>query len=451
MRSLKLLVFLLALIMSVQCYSQRFSVGFLNGVNRSSINGNQTSGKWSMKPGPITGIFFNYSPFRMWSLQTEISRITIYYEEKNYNYPIYWLDKSLNTDFVMPYYYGNNNWNFSFYRLPIQLRFNTPTRLKFQLSAGIYFSYRYDYGKIQNYSVDAPPRYDFGYIYSTGFSYPLTNHFKIFVDGRYTSGRKIFVDEIKGKNGTYETVFGLSYSGFWDKKPGSKEYFSPDSAKRNIILLTYKTGIIGSMNSQNSRNSYGPNGGIVAGFSFDFILNSNLAVSTGLTYEQKGYQFKDSSDIRFIYKPFTYSGSTSYNDCKIGIDYLVIPLTLKIKFGSNQQYFINGGFYSGLRLNARVTGNSIVEYRSENGYLATKYTVYDNIDGYIKDEDWGWVVVGGVLIPFHQKHSIEIGFTYSQGWKNVLNYPSSLLTLGADKTIKNRSLNLTIGFPIIIF
>jgi len=446
MQSLKPLIIILFLIISVKCYSQKFSVGFLNGVNRSNINGNQESGRWMSKPGPVSGIFFNYSPFQMWSLQTEISKMTIYYEEKTYNYPIYWLDKSLINSSIMPYYYMNYNWNYSFYRIPFQLKFSTPTRIKFNLSAGIYFSYRYDYSDSYN---NTPPKYDFGYIYSAGFSYPITNSLKVFVDGRYTSGRRVFVDQINGRNGTAEMVFGIGYYGFWDRKNHSKDFFPSDSSNRHVLLITYKSGFSESSNSgHQSRNGYSSKGGFLGGVSFDYYLNKNFAISSGLTFEQKGYRFKDSSVTSFIYNPVNYPASI-YNNCKVDINYIVIPLLLKLKFGGKLKYYINGGLYSGMRLNARVTGTSKIELRGES-YTLNEYTVYDDIDGNIKDNDWGWVLGGGILIPFYNKYSLEIGCNYNSGWKNILDVQPSMLNSGADKTIKNKSLNFTVGFQIPI-
>ncbi len=96
MRYVKPFMFLFFLIVTVQCYSQKFSVGVLSGTNRSDIHGNQTSEKWRAKPGPIVGIFFNYSPNRIVSFQTEIDKLTIYYEQSTTYYPIYFLDGNYN-------------------------------------------------------------------------------------------------------------------------------------------------------------------------------------------------------------------------------------------------------------------------------------------------------------------------------------------------------------------
>jgi hypothetical protein len=444
---------LFSLVLTVNCYSQKFSVGLLNGVNRSNLSGNQTSEMWKVKPGPITGLWFNYAPNGIFSLQTEISRMTIYYEQKTYYYPMYWLYSDFALPSIdIPYYNASNAFSFSFYRVPIQVRFSTPTRVKFNLSAGVYFSYRYDYSQMVFYYQNKPPKYDFGYIYSAGFSYSVNNDLKVFVDGRYTTGRKIFIDRNNGRNGTSEMIFGIGYSGFGKKISQPKVAVSPDSSIRNVFMINYLGGFSGSMNGgQHNSNSYNHKGGLVAGVTFDYFLSPDFAISSGFIFEQKGYHFKDTSQTRFIYNPSQDPAYTTFNDCKFGMDYIVIPVTIKLKFGNNLKYYFNTGFYTGLRLNARVTGKSWLEQRSQYGYSLTEYTVSDDIDGNIKDDDWGWIFGGGVIIPINNNYSIDFGFTYNTGWRDILDINPQQLRPGADKSIKNKSLNFTVGLQIPLF
>ncbi len=315
----------------------------------------------------------------------------------------------------------------------------------------MYFSYRYDYSQNEFYSPNTLPKHDFGYIYSAGFSYPITNNVKAFIDGRYTSGRRIYIDPINGRNGTSELVFGIGYNGFWNKKMHPINEFTPDSSSRQRLVITYKGGYSGSNNSgQHRRSSYSTKGGTIGGVSIDFFMNSTIAINTGLTFEQKGYQFKDSSESRFVYNPINYSTTTKYNNCKTDIDYIIIPLTLKLKFGGNLKYYFNFGLYSGLRLNARVTGSQVVEQRYEYGYSLSKYIVYDDIEGNIKDDDWGYVLGGGLIVPISKACLLEFGCNYNSGWKNILDVTSPPLSQGADKSLKNKSLNFTVGLQIPI-
>jgi len=46
---------------SLPGYPQKFTAGLMSGVNFSNLHGELTTGRWQAKPGPVFGIFFNYS------------------------------------------------------------------------------------------------------------------------------------------------------------------------------------------------------------------------------------------------------------------------------------------------------------------------------------------------------------------------------------------------------
>jgi|GEM_PF-6121524 len=65
-------------------YPQKFTTGLISGVNFSNLHGELTTGRWQAKPGPVSGIFFNYSFKGLLLFQTELDYTALYYAYKGY-------------------------------------------------------------------------------------------------------------------------------------------------------------------------------------------------------------------------------------------------------------------------------------------------------------------------------------------------------------------------------
>jgi opacity protein-like surface antigen len=159
---------------------------------------------------------------------------------------------------------------------------------------------------------------------------------------------------------------------------------------------------------------------------------------------------KDSSASFFRYLP---EGNPMYLvDAKIDINYIVIPLLINVHFGKTFSAFINTGPYVGIKLNARCTGMATTEYSGEDGYTLKQVNVYDDIEGLIRNDDWGWVFGGGIGIPVFHKYKLDIELRYSHGFVNIYE-PLNNNTNGgnSDDILKNQSLQLTAGFKVPLY
>ncbi len=103
MRKIESLVIFIILI---NCFtpvsSQKLTTGYYGGVNISDIHGNSTSGKWKFKPGPVQGLYLDYSFNRIFGFRTGINYSTLYYEHvTNYQVPLFIIHS------VLQYYPGH--------------------------------------------------------------------------------------------------------------------------------------------------------------------------------------------------------------------------------------------------------------------------------------------------------------------------------------------------------
>ena len=78
-------VILLSLLLTSSAFSQKLTVGLLNGINFTQPQGYFTSGKWEVKNGPVAGLFLNYQLTKILSVQSEFNYTVINYTHKNYS------------------------------------------------------------------------------------------------------------------------------------------------------------------------------------------------------------------------------------------------------------------------------------------------------------------------------------------------------------------------------
>lgn len=443
-----LLCFVLLQIASFKAYPQ-LSIGILSGTSTSDIRGNQNYGKWHFKPGSIWGFYLNYSFNNFFSVQTELNKTTLYYEHEDYynNYPDYlphWHSSS-SSYVLLPWYYPHKKWDFQFYRMPLMVNFSTPTRLQINFLTGIYFAKLVGSSSPYYYAESKFPEWDFGYIFSSGVSYPLSEVFRLSLAGRYVTGRRVYIDEINGKNGAAEILLGIEYIGLSLNKNKEMTYSRADSSRKKIIA-TYSGGINITQNkSEGQNNSYSSSNGITASILLDFQISPNLSFRTGLNFEQKGYSLRDTSWAYFIYQPRNNNiNLTQTVDSRIGLDYLSIPLLFSLHFGKRAEFYLNYGLYYGVLINARVTGISLNVYRFENNITTTRVTIYDDIEGEIRNDDWGWAFGTGLRIPLYKSYRLDIGLRYNSGWSNIL-ANSGKFPNGSDTKLQNQAVGLNIG------
>jgi len=454
-------------ITSTTSHAQKLSFGQYTGINFSNLHGDLITNKWVPKAGPTAALFVEYNLNRSFSLQTEVGYIAHYYEMKSYSrqptYPIYYND-------VIHYYssssiwqpvYEPNKFDNSFLRFPLLIKYKTPTRLQLAIGGGLYYSILLD-DDLTNAERDAaekedrriyPPTHDWGYLFSADLSFPITNDIRLFVTSRLTIGQKVFIENLKGKNGSSELGFGIKYT---PQRKSIKTTISfKSSARDSTITRCYiipEAGVIMSWNSSgkkpgNYSGKFGPNVGMI----FGYRLDKSVSLQTGLLFDRKGYALNDSS---FYYHRIASDTRYVANkvDTKIALDYLTVPLNLRISSGKTVNFYVDFGAYAGFLVNAFCHGTAIRKNSDSYSYTIQKTIVNDAVEGYYKSVDWGYKTGLGFQFPFRDNMKFDLGISYYGSFNPVLQKPDANTTnyMNDDLSIKNGSLSLHFGIQIPI-
>jgi hypothetical protein len=138
-------------------------------------------------------------------------------------------------------------------------------------------------------------------------------------------------------------------------------------------------------------------------------------------------------------------------DCKMQIDYAVIPALLSFPIGSSEKVYLSTGPWLGLKLNARNVGKAYDESNTGSNYNYTETIVYNDMEKAIKGCDAGWIFACGAHFPVTNNYRIDIALQYSTGFRDVFtsegtgDFPNSY----NDKhSIKNGTVSFTVGVTI---
>jgi len=443
---------------------ENFSFGVQSGMNFSSLNGELKSGKWETQPGPTAGVFIDYWLSSHFNIHTELFYQKLYYHHRGYQY-IRPEDNFYRTSSIWHYPSIRNAWNYSFYRIPLQLGFNTLSKPRFNLSAGISFSFLDKYSDYKSYVNPGPwykeglmqeqihsakenlPQHDFGYLFSAGFSYPISGNFEIGLDGRYYTGHREFLESYEGKIEAFEMMMKIEYTGFMDRQTYNKT--SKENTSEDKVFLTYKSGLLMSRHRGNSyQNSYSPAFAFSPGISFEFLLNQTTSLQTELLFDRKGYKMEASSQNVFRVTPSNNENREYQTDTRIKLDYFVLPFYLTLRFGEPVTFYLNGGFYYGYNMNAQTTGEQVEVDRASGNYLKNERQVYDHMEGYIKNNDWGWLTGGGLLLPLYNQYRLDIELRYDQSFINSFDLTEQYHSVYEDRSLFNESFHLMVGLQI---
>ena len=431
-------------------WSQRITAGYYGGVNISDIHAGSSSGKWKFKPGPVQGLYVDYSFNRIFGLRTGVNYSTLNYEfvtgYQDYGY--YPLDY-VPSIFPGPYYPSNEFTDFSFISFPAQIRLSVPSVPRLDLMAGIYNAFLVDHSEVYNYHDYKPAKYDIGYLYSIGLSLPLTDRLEASLNTRYSTGRKGIDKYNESRHGAIDFTFGLAWKGIHKSKGGNTEYQVKDSVSEKIYLV-YTGGINASWNSgdrDKERYSlkYGPSLGLLV----NYRLSGQTSLRTGVTFDVTGYSLSDSSDS---FNRYMISGDAYYNvNAKTSVDYITVPLLISFHPGSGGRFFINTGPFAGIKLNARCKGEAYYNPENSGTFSRYKRIVYDDMEGAIRDNNFGWIVEGGLAAPLFGRLALECGLQYRRGFGEV--YDDSYLTdngsfYNQGTVFENSSVSLRIGVRV---
>lgn len=436
---------------SLVSYSQKITTGVYSGINFSDIHGQDFGGRWVAKPGPSEGLSLGYLFNESLGFQTGLGYSNVYYQHKTYNYyypPVFYNDE------IGPSYSYQEISDFRILRVPVMLTISVPSELQFTIRAGIYFSFlKYNSSQYNSYYPYYSPqtefsKKDFGYIFSSGISYPLSEKLKASLNASYITGRKEFQEYSGRRHGSSEFTLGITYE--FPLKKKSEEILLPVSdTSSKKVTITYRAGIDYSwIKNTTASSDYSSVFGQSLGFSVNIPLGHGVDFVTGFTFERKGYSMKDSSAVFYMYR----KASPMYDvNSKVLTDYGVIPFLLSFPMDRSRNIRFKTGPWLGLKLNSHNVGVAYNEVLSGTSYLVNKTTLYDDLQDYISDNDMGWIFGLGVELPLKNKYQVELGVEYSAGFKNM--YKKSKLAIvqypvPEDQEFRNRTLSFVLGITI---
>jgi hypothetical protein len=443
------------------CFAQNITTSIYSGINFSDIHGQNIGGKWVSKTGASEGLTIGYAFNKSFGIQTGLGFSSVNYElrplygQYPYPYPYYEDLSSISyRSTIAPLYYPANTYmDFTFLKVPLILTVSVPSALQFNMRAGLVFSF------VQNYSSNSPGYYsqnseavnkkDFGYLFSSGISYPLNNKLNIDLNFNYLTGRKKLLDYSNDRHGYSEITLGIGYNFLKTNRSEINSKSESDSSSKRVTI-TYTGGLIYSWNPfYTGTKKYSPFFGHTLGFSVNFPLGRDVFFISGVSFERKGYTMRDSSTSLYRYSDI--GSPKKWVDTKVITDYAVIPLLLRLPLGKSPGIYFSTGPWFALRLNARTVGVAYSESHSVSGYRSNKTVVYDDIERVVNDNDMGWIFAGGVTLPLPGKYLVDISAQFSAGFKELFNnrvlyefQPSS----SDDNMIKSRTLSLRVGITL---
>jgi opacity protein-like surface antigen len=432
--------------------SQEIAAGIYSGQNFSDIHGNDIQGKWLFKPGPVEGINIDYSFNRIIGIRTGLSHSVIYYEHRPYSEINPWIDYPATNLFYDPSqaiyypYLPFEMMNFSYVSVPAQLKISIPSKPQIDLSAGMFYSFLSGNSPGYEY-LPKPAKNDFGYIYSAGLSYPLKNNLRVSLSSTYLIGRKRPYEDMRFRNGSIDFRLGLSY--FYDfhkNKIKNNESTARDSLDSKIYIEYFGGAGLLWNSGKDDNKMYSPAIGPALGFLINLPLSPKSSFQTGLSFERTGYSLKDSSDLFYAY--VSKGASKYFVDTKMNLDYIALPAMLNFTIGRSDRFFLNTGPCLGIKLNARCTGVAYNAIRTSTSYKNEKTVIYDDMDQAIRNCDFGWILGGGVTIPFSSRFVVDVGLQYKAGMINVFKKEYFSESDQTDNTIKNNVLSLRIGIRV---
>lgn len=433
--------------------SQVLTAGYYGGVNFSDIHGNSSSGKWKFKPGPVQGLYVDYSFNRIFGFRTGINYSTLYYEHvTNYQISGYFPYSYSSSFWPGPYYPGNELSDFSFIAFPAQIRLSVPSVPRLDFMAGIYNAFLIDHNENYYYETSKPSKEDFGYIYSMGLSFPLADKLNATINARYITGRNMMANHSDTWHGSMDLAFGVAWDGILKDKTGMVHSQDRDTVSEKIYLI-YKGGVNVSWNScEKDKEKYSLNSGPSLGLLVNFCLGLNSSLRTGLSFDRTGYSLKDSSDS--FHRYYVEDDAYYYVDTKTSVDYLTIPLLINFQIGDQGRFFVNTGPFVGIKLNARCKGTVYYNTASQGSYSRYKRIVHDDLEGVIKDNAFGWIFGGGITIPVFKRLAVESGLQYRRGFGEVFDksyLPENDAFLSGETVFENSSLSFQIGLRVSVF
>lgn len=173
--------------------------------------------------------------------------------------------------------------------------------------------------------------------------------------------------------------------------------------------------------------------GFMAGVSVDYYLRENLSIKANLSYDRKANNGESFYELRvnFDDPPRVYDQTI-----KNQYDYLTLPIMVKLGFGKNNRFFVNGGPFVGYLLHSETRSSSTSESTIELFYEAPL-----NTTGFNKRFDYGLSAGIGKSFNITGKNDLVLEIRDNLGLVNTNDAAGGL-------NIKTNSVNLIVGWTL---
>lgn len=163
------------------------------------------------------------------------------------------------------------------------------------------------------------------------------------------------------------------------------------------------------------------------GFFADFALGTHLSMSTEMNYASQGGKRDGMQPVSVAEMPGVPLYANFHNETIL--DYLEIPLMVKLAYGQRLRFFAGAGPYVGIRLKARtVTSGSSLLYLDPSGIpLASELISFEGDTGICSEiHRLNAGISGGVGLeaPFGPGDMI-LDFRFSMGLTNIQTHPET--------------------------
>ena len=458
-------VFLLLTVLHLHSKAQELSFGPVSGINFSNLRGEMNYNTWSAKPGPVNGIFTKITLGNWLALRTG-AEFTSFNYQKKWNYSNYYTGP-VPTDFsysssIAP---GGciigpsspSNHDYHFLRVPLILEWKTPGRLSFGFGAGAHYSFLINdefTGKDKELHSEEyreenfPPGTDWGWMLSASLNYAVSNRWSIFLEGRTTYGKEVYIENVEGKNGSSELLFGVGFSPF--STPKNEK--NGDVLGRRIEIMPH-AGISYSKSADpDKKNDYASLPALNSGVSVKFKTDTLFSLITGAWAGRKGYRIDKPSQSRVFYNYIQNDEHAVSLQSDISLDYLTIPILGELSFGRRFTTNFQFGFYYALLQNARATGQETREYNFGNGYQVQREYFDQNVEGWFKNDDFG--AIAGIRFEYRLLPKTKIYAALQRTWgftelgTSEDNSDATVYVLSQMSYFKNRSWTASFGLSI---
>jgi hypothetical protein len=119
---------------------------------------------------------------------------------------------------------------------------------------------------------------------------------------------------------------------------------------------------------------------------------------------------------------------------KTNLDYITIPLYLRLNLGRTSKFYLQAGGYGGYLVHGNFTGKRF-------GEMVKKYPVRDGLEPF----DYGIILGGGIETPIRQGFGVVLDIKYQYGLRDLNRDPQ---ILGYSTPVKNKGLTMSMGFYV---